>query len=596
MYSNSPSASWIENQLEVHSHRGPDHSNFKTVTPKLIMGANRLAMVDRHPRSNQPMTNQESLSTITFNGEIYNYRELRKELIAEGMSFATDSDTEVLLIGLENYGSDFLTRVNGMYAFVFFDKNENKLIFGRDHLGKKPLYLMFKKDSITWSSNIASFEISQANVNSDAIVSYLRFGYVLDPLTMANQVHSVSPGQTIEINLLSNEKIKRPIEQLRRKKQDSLRRTLTDAVESRIYSEDSIGISMSGGLDSTIVALICKNLGLKLKTYTAKWSDSDKARYNADADSARKISEVLDIEHCEVEMMESSQLPVKMREFVLAMEEPNNNPTGLSMMDLYSKINGDGVRLTLTGDGADELFSGYERYRKASHFPKLLTIDTNIWLNSGDNQFHKLINRFISAQFNDANFSFWASWHELFSHGEIKKLAGGKYNYASHNLFEEIGTIASESVFSKLQNQDLQVWIGMESNRRLDRISMFHSIEARSPFLDDNVVAFALNSRGFEFKTKSEVFKEEFPELKKMPVMAHKSGFVSPIGHWLRGNPEFVGESLSYLHENLGFSPAVMRRLELSPKLGDFEGMKKLWSLLILATWHDVYVTKSNQA
>jgi asparagine synthase (glutamine-hydrolysing) len=592
IFTNSPDAAWIQRQLEEHSFRGPDHTKTSTVTPKLTMGANRLAMVDRHPRSNQPMKSQLTDSTITFNGEIYNFRQLRNNLVSEGIDFVTESDTEVLLLGLENHGIEFLKNVNGMYAFAYFDAIKKKLIFGRDHLGKKPLYLRISSESIAWSSNLSSFEEPENQLSSKALGCYLRFGYVIDPLTTNVDIQSVLPGQTIEIDLESGESIKNVITQNRCRKVKSLRQTLLEAVEARIYKEDLLGISMSGGLDSTIIALMSKELGLNVRSYTAKWSDADKSKYNDDADAAKEISELLGIEHYEVEMMKASELPKKIRQYVTAMEEPNNNPTGISMMDLYSKISSDGIRLTLTGDGADELFSGYERYKKAAYIPKFLNLKTKAWIDPARTKTGALANRLVSAQFNDSNYSFWSSWHNLFNSAEIDELAGGKYCDSAWELFQQMQPRESSNLSSMLQNQDLQIWISMESNRRLDRISMFHSIEARSPFLDDEVVEYALRTRNQKYLSKSEIFKREFPELSTLPVMSRKSGFVSPIGHWLRGNPEFVNEQIGYLNKYLGFNMAFMQSLSESPRLGNFESMKKLWALLILASWHDIYVRK----
>jgi asparagine synthase (glutamine-hydrolysing) len=592
IYSGGKDLPWVAEKLQANRHRGPDNSETRAVTPTLIMAANRLAMVDRFPRSNQPMKSQTSNSTITFNGEIYNYKELRSNLMKDGFKFLTESDTEVLLIGLENFGTSFLQEINGMYSFAFFDENRNSLIFARDHLGKKPLYIAEVDDEILWSSNLSTFSERERSENPLSLDCFLRFGYVVDPLTMYKNVNAILPGYSLEINLENREHTYKIITQKKSPKKEIFREMLSRAVEDRIYKEDLIGLSMSGGLDSTIIALICKDLGLSTRTYTAKWTDSDKSRYNEDAFSARHISDALGIEHTEVEMMTSDQLPLKMRQYVMAMEEPNNNPTGISMMDLYAKIAEDGIRLTLTGDGADELFGGYDRYKKSQLFPNFLNLKSDSWIKYSGNPIIGVASRYIAGQFNEQNYSFWATWHELFSPSEIRELTGRNRSRNDNKYFSDIATVKAEGNPSKLQNQDLGIWIGMESNRRLDRVSMFHSIEARSPFLDDRIVEFALSSRNeHKFVPKSEIFMREFPELEKLPVIRKKMGFISPIGHWLRSNPEFVADRIKLLPRIFGFNYSYLQDLAKSPQNGNFEQMKKLWALMILATWSELYLS-----
>lgn len=587
-FSALPDLEWVDKTLSEHVYRGPDNSKSAIVSENLIMGANRLAMVDPRPRSNQPMKSGVCNSMITFNGEIYNFKTLKKELLEEGNEFSTDSDTEVLMVGLRNYGISFLNKVNGMYAIAFFDEKEGTLLLSRDQLGKKPLYFVLRKKEVKWSSNLQSLISTDSKISSIGLHTYFRYGYSIDPKTIYSEVQAVPPGYSIKINLstLDLKIVRTP--QLCSIRQNNLRDALTDAILSRVYEQDKIGISLSGGLDSTLIAHIGSQLGLNLISFTAKWSDSDKDRYNRDADAAKKIASALNIEHHEVEMMNAEELPEKLRLYISAMEEPNNNPTGLSMMDLYKCISSFGIRLTLTGDGADEIFSGYDRYRISKRIPKFLNIHSNAWVSSSNNVVGKSARRFLAAQFDEKNYSYWGTWHELFSPKEISRLTGLKGILSENHIFEKMNPYPAKQTWEKLENQDLSVWIAMESNRRLDRISMFHSIEARSPFQDDNIVNLALNNRAtHSFKSKHELFLKEFPELSRLPILTTKTGFVSPIGHWLRVNESYVNNRVKYLIRELNFDVTYLSELQLSPKRGDFDAMKKLWALLILAVWHE---------
>lgn len=589
-YSASPDESWVKLELERHRFRGPDHTEVIRVNSNLILGANRLAMVDRHPRSNQPMINRDSNSVLTFNGEIYNFKILKRQIESEGVQFNTESDTEVLLMGLEVFGIEFIKDLNGMYSFVYFDATKNKLFFSRDRLGKKPLYLKYSKSGLKWSSNFSSFLEKRNQMNRGGLESYLRFGYSIDPTTFIENVTSLEPGTVLEVSLNSMQVPKSVPHPKRSKSSSSFRSILTSAVEARSNKEEVIGISLSGGLDSTLIAIICKDLGLNVRSYSAHWSNSDKPRYNEDARAAFEISKILKIEHTNVEMLSPEELPLKLQNYVRAMEEPNNNATGVSMMDLYSKISEDGIRLTLTGDGADELFAGYDRYRLAKRFPKVFNLDSKLWIETPSNDFGKYMSRMISSQFSATNFSFWSSWQSIFSGKEIKKILGQLTNSNANLLFSGVLPISAQFSTELIQKQDLQVWIGMESNRRLDRVSMFHSIEARSPFLDNRILDYAIPFlEKSELISKLKLFRVEFPELFKLPVLTKKAGFISPIGHWLRGNPEYVSEQIKFLSDFCGFRKPFLQELLRSPSSGNFENLKKLWSLLVLSVWMQIY-------
>jgi asparagine synthase (glutamine-hydrolysing) len=329
-----------------------------------------------------------------------------------------------------------------------------------------------------------------------------------------------------------------------------------------------------------------------VRSYTARWTDSDKHSYNEDAERARLIAKELNIEHSEVEMISAEAMPQQLREYVRIMEEPNNNPTGISMLNLYSEMKKDGIRLSLTGDGADELFRGYARYEKAAHIRKLGNLDSNYWINPHhNNPLVRFATRFTLAQMNQNNFSFWATWHELFTRQELDRLTNRANSLSDSRFFTTFSLKPHRSTYEMLQDQDMLIWIGMESNRRLDRVSMNFSIEARSPFLDDEIYqyAFARNTQG-KFIPKVEFFNSEFPELQELPVLAEKKGFSSPLGHWLRANPNFVRDQMEKLIARFGFNRRYIEELSLSPSAGDFESIKKLWALLTFSVWSELEI------
>jgi asparagine synthase (glutamine-hydrolysing) len=550
------------------------------------MGANRLAMVDHSPRSNQPMQLRDSSSAITFNGEIYNHHELRHQLLHEGVEFQTESDTEVLLAGLDRHGIAFLSQVNGMFAFAYFDAEDASLYLCRDSLGKKPLYFKVTESGIAWSSNLASFQGNSFELNDRARNCYLRFGYLLDPETIFMGVDAVFPNEVVKYNLRSVLVERKKFIRNSSLIDKTFREALTRAVASRISDDDTIGVSLSGGLDSSLVALVGTQLGLELESYTAIWEDSDKEKYNLDAMHARKIADKLGIAHHEVPIFRADELPSKLYEFVRTMEEPNNNPTGLSMLDLYSTMANNRLRLVLTGDGADEVFKGYSRYDQVEKIPKILNLQTQFWPSLPKGKLGTAVERLISAQFSASNYSNWGSWHEVFTPSEVSELLGTE-RIPDQGYFKHFQSFESKSKSEVLQEQDLNVWIPMESNRRLDRISMAYSIEARSPFLDENLLNFGRELRKANSNRikKSDLFYSEFPELRDFEILKQKTGFISPIGHWLRSNQDFVKEHLTFLSAEKGFNSSILGNLQQAPSNGNFEGIKKVWTLLVYSVW-----------
>ena len=591
----SPDLTWAKEELSALKHRGPDSQGLMQINNQLILGATRLAMTDPNPRSNQPLKDEETGSWIVFNGEIYNFESLKNELIQSGVFFATRGDTEVLLKGLGKYGSTFLQRINGMYAFAYFDAPTGLLTLGRDHLGKKPLYYLINDHNLYFSSSQTSFQKLDKKAMSDqgSLISYLTLGYVLDPNTMHNQVKSLQPGHTLKTKLgaVSALNISKTIEDKAYFSKNILAETLTSAVESRIHGHYEVGISLSGGYDSTLIAILLSKSDVKVRSYSAVWKDSDKAKYNLDAQAARRTSEKLGFEHREIEIFDSSELPLMLNRYLVALQEPNNNSTGLSMMNVYEAAKKDDLRLMLTGDGADELLGGYSRYEQFARVPNILNLSTRAFDSFVVNNHTNHLAKFISAQLNSSNFAKWIPWQMVFSPNELVELIPGMKEkeviQTLLGLTTNLVQYNSRSGLANFMDFDLQTWLTMESNRRLDRVSMTYSIEARSPFQDTFFMQAAkhqMEQKRYK-EMKREILTSNFEELNDFDFPKEKAGFISPIGHWLRNNPKLIGESLSFLEKSEGFRRSQLERLSTSPERGDFRSMVKLWTLIVYSQW-----------
>lgn len=602
-FSGTPDVEWINSTVESLTPRGPDHQESKFIDTNLVMGASRLAMTDPLPRSNQPFVREDLDIAITFNGEIYNYKEIRSELKQSGYSFRTDSDTEVLLLALHKYGKNVTSKINGMYAFAFYSKRDQSLLLGRDSLGKKPLYFYFDSIQFSWSSSLRTLSRKYGEKISDiALNQYLSFGYTIDQDTIYEEIQAIKPGEMIEVSksglgfnlakFLSSPFQIRPVDE-----KLSIRETLISAVESRIEGHENVAISLSGGLDSSIVAFVAKELGAKVTAYSAIWPNSDKARYNEDATRAKLFAKKIGISFQEVEMFSPSDLEANLIEFVTALEEPNANPTGVSMMKLYKTISEDNFRLVLTGDGADEIFGGYPRYRSQSKLPNLLNLQSD-YVSSLMSKHRvglggKLAN-ILASQISIHNHHKWSHWHWNMTPNLTSELR--QNSLSPHEIDRQMKTsiaryqkTPNKSDVDSLMKLDKDLWISMESNRKLDRISMKYSIEARSPFQDERVVSLGerlppiSNSKEFE----KESLWRAFPEMEKYGVRTDKTGFISPLGHWLRGNEKLIGRLSSQAASKFELDRELVTKLLNSPKSGNYRDFMNLWSLVVLAAWED---------
>jgi asparagine synthase (glutamine-hydrolysing) len=590
----------LESSLATIFHRGPDNQGFRALPGECFMGVARLAMTDPHPRSNQPLVAHDGRWAISFNGEIFNFKQLRRDLEVQGISFVTQSDTEVLMETFRRNGIHILDRLEGMFAFAVYDIDNEILTLARDRLGKKPLYYTFQDNRIYWSSSVvtlknliaADFEID------DATYDFISLGYQLDPNTGYKEIRALLPGHYLEINktLLTNEPRKFPAASSKQSRAGSLREVLWKAIEVRIEGHEKIGLSLSGGIDSTLVALGLKELGVKADAFSAYWSNSDKSRYNSDKEHAEKIANILHHNFNPIDISSDFDLRKEVTGFLAAMEEPNNNPSGLSTVRLYKAIHERQIKLLLTGDGSDEIFGGYARHELASKFPQILSLKTSLFddlLYSRSNTFQRTVSNIVASQLFEGSAKFWLHWHLVFTPKETSALLNNivSADRIEQKLIENIESISDTQAESNrtqnLMQRDHEVWLSMESNKKLDRISMAFSIEARSPFQDENVIKFAeLAMKRTNYKVlNKKILRDEFPELKNLPVKTEKVGFTSPVGHWMRESSKFVNESIEYLSNRQEFNASYLEKYRDAQFRGDYRTNMQLWTLFIYANW-----------
>jgi asparagine synthase (glutamine-hydrolysing) len=367
------------------------------------------------------------------------------------------------------------------------------------------------------------------------------------------------------------------------------RSDLQNALIERTTGHSKFALSLSGGIDSAILAVEAKNLNLPVTAYSLRWDDSDKPKYNFDSENAQKIAKRLQIPFTVVSMPKVKEIPELIDTFIMAMEEPHSNPTGVSMLPLYSKIRNDGNRLVLTGDGADEIFGGYPRYNQAQNIKYFPQVNSKYLKNiiQARNFEKKILNK-LAITFTECNSKeFWLYWHLIFGKHNFELLFPNSKQFEISPFTLRLNRYFGKNRVRSLMFTDLCTWLTMESNKKLDRISMWNSIEARSPFQSELVINTAYNSMNkSNFKIiNKQILKDMYPELKTLPINSQKHGFISPLGHWLRSNPQLVQNSIRYLPQFLPINKSELIRLSQSIVKKNFNEMKMLWSLIILTRW-----------
>jgi asparagine synthase (glutamine-hydrolysing) len=483
-----------------------------------------------------------------------------------------------------------------MFAFAFYNKKNSTILLARDFLGKKPLYYSYSSEYFVFSSslNVVKNALVSCDLNDQSIYSYLKIGYILDPSTIYNGIQSVSPGEIIIFDILESKIVEKTTcipDSLVANSTLTIENSLSNAIEQRVSGHSKFALSLSGGVDSSIIALLCKNNGLKPITYSLSFSNSDKQRYSEDSIKAREIANYLGLEFELVEMPKPEIIPSILRDYVKAMEEPNSNPTGLSMMWLYSKISNDGLRMVLTGDGGDEIFGGYARYMKLNSMknsPNLSNQFVSKYI-SDKNNFSRNLIRFLSK---GNSVHSWLTWHSLLSDAEILELFDfkGEINLESQ-VFDSLNSrFGVMNKTSALMIRDLVIWLSSESNRRLDRVSMYYSIEARSPFQSEQVINTGyskMKESDFQVLNKSTLMKN-IKGIQDLPLIKQKTGFTSPLGFWLRSNPQLVDRSLEIIRSYIFIDDYGLNTLKKSAVNKDSHNFKTLWGLIILAEWFEM--------
>lgn len=546
----------FKSALSKLDHRGPDNSDVY-FDENYYLGHTRLSIIDLSKSSNQPFISKDKKIKLVFNGEIYNYQSLRLELSKTGVRFETDGDVEVLLEAYRYYGEEVVKYIEGMFAFAIIDEEKEKLFLARDHFGKKPLFYTINQHQCIFASEINPIlQLSTKEVEFDleGVNHFLALGYVLQPKTLYKNIEQLEASTTLTIDLKDwkiNKKQYFHLEDFLGKKSnqslsqasDQLSFLLQKSISKRMIGDVPCGMFLSGGIDSSTLAYqIQKNQLGKCNFYSFSFEESDYDESSKAALVAKMLSINLEI------LKAPKDIQSEMERFI---QKVDYIPADNAIFPLYFLAQKASLKskFVLTGDGADEIFGGYSTYQadRMNHLLHFMKIFKNFgfvekWSNSNDKiGWRTKAGRFILGADKDYQKAHY-QWRQIFNTEERLKILGT----SQKELIIETDPFL---IFKKYYHQvkgrseldqhlfvDMKTWLSDNILVKSDRATMMAGVEARSPFLDIDLVKFAFECPDHLKKDKLIVRNSIKNSFSSQIVQQSKSGFNSPIGSWMNIN------------------------------------------------------------
>lgn len=588
-----------ENTIKLMSdrikHRGPDGDGY-FIDGDVALGHRRLSIIDLSS-GDQPMFNEDGSVVTVFNGEIYNYQELKEELIALGHDFKTKSDTEVLVHGYEEWHTDLPKHLRGMFAFAIYDKNKNEVFLARDNFGIKPLYYAKMNDTFMFASEIKAFldvPDFEKVFNESILETYLEFSFVPTNETFFKGVHRLDAGCSLlykdgEIKL--NKYFKLDFKEENMSFEDAVKNisdVMKDSVEKHLISDVEVGSFLSSGIDSSYIVSLAK----PDKTYTVGYENKkyDETMY------AKDLAEKLGIKN-ESKIITKEEYLENISKIMYHLDEPTSDPAAISLY-FVAKLASKDLKVVLSGEGADEFFGGYNYYREevdykfynklpfcirhaigkvASIFPEGRGF--NFLVRRGE----KLENSYIGVNRN-------------FSSKMAKKILKNNYELEAIHVTKDVyNEFKNYSNIDKMQAIDINFWLMKDILLKADRMTMASSIEGRVPFIDKEVFKVA-SHLPFDYKVTKENTKVALRAAAKevIPTEAYKKkklGFPVPVRDWIKEGDfkEEVEKTLNSDVANKYFNTKIINKMFEEHINGKKDNYRKIWTIYTFIKWYQVF-------
>ncbi len=582
----------VKQMANAIKHRGPDGEGY--YTDKVVaLGHRRLSIIDLST-GDQPMFNEDKNLVIVFNGEIYNYKEIKKVLEKKNHKFNTNSDTEVILHGYEEYGNNIVKKLRGMFAFVIWDKETNELYGARDHFGIKPFYYYLKDNNFMFSSEIKSFlkhPKFEKELNDKVLPSYLSFNYVPTSETFFKNVYRLEPGHyfTFKDNELNIQKYFELTFDVKSRDMDSIINDIsdimTDSVKHHMLSDVEVGSFLSSGIDSSYIVA----LGKPNKTFTVGY---DIPKYN-EIDYAKDLANRLKIENKTYKISKEEYFNA-VPNIMYHLDEPLADPAAIALY-FVSKLASKDVKVVLSGEGADELFGGYNYYREE--------VDVSLY-NKIPFCIRKLIANIASLFPEHRGLNFlvrrgqklednYIGVTKVFSEKERNKVLITPTKERNKDItYDVFQSQKDQNNIIKMQAIDINFWLIKDIFQKADKMTMANSIEGRVPFTDIEVFNVA-RTLPFSAKVTKENTKVALRQAAKKVIPNEsynkkKLGFPVPLREWLKENDvvDAINKSFDTPISKKYFNNEKLHKMVNEHKINKRDNYKKIWTIYCFIIWY----------
>ena len=604
--------------LNKIKQRGPDDNGiYEDRNNKVGLVHARLAIQDLSSLGHQPMISKDGQIVLVFNGEIYNFRELRSDLLAKGVNFKSDSDTEVLLNLYITEGKDMLYKLNGIFAFALWDQRSQSLFLARDNFGIKPLYYALCNDCFFFSSELKALVPLIENINNlnfESIQSYLTFLYCPGKGTPIKSINKLLPGHAM---LIHKGKIKsswkwyhQPFFQKKKKinEEDAIkgvRNYLRNAVNRQMVADVPVGAFLSGGLDSSAIVSFAREQNKDIKCFTIEVQGENEKDIADDLHYARSVAKHLNVS-LDVVQISSIKMAKDIEFMIKTLDEPIADPAALSVLYISRLAREQGIKVLLSGAGGDDLFTGYRRHYAwtIEHWWNWLPFKTRKILSNVSSKLNQnnILSRRITKLFSGAylegderliNYFRWTKRDDLERLYSLEFRSAIKNSNPASEMLKFLKDLpANTSKLDRMLALEQQFFLPDHNLIYTDRMSMAVGVEVRVPFLDKELVEFAYNIPD-QFKQKGRegkwILKKALEGyLPRDVIYRPKTGFGAPIRRWMRNElRQLLGDTLSFecLRSRGLFDPTAVWKLIADNDKGKIDASYTLFSLLCIEIW-----------